>query len=715
MNSHDFLELYRRGDWNILPSKMNWERTRYGLPVTFYQWVIGLIGIFSLGVHSFVGAGPLPLLPFALFLAMHVAASFLHFQYARLNVVITFEAAFTTATLLTFGPLPAVWISVFGIVVGSVKRVVHRRAILRKNIPLAYDLGIIVFNTGMVGAMWLVAGWIYVDLLKGPLPLTQLNFHSLSAILVMFCALSLVNHAVLFVSSFLQGLDSEVFVKKALFPAFLTELAIIPFGVLMALSYNRMGTLAFLFLGATLLLSNSVLRNLSLIRYDQEEKLRQLAALNTVSRQIIALRDEESVIHLLYSELGKVLDNQNIFLAMTDPGTQNLRFLNSVHPALRSLGQLVATVRQPVLITNTKNHAPEGLRNELLDAQVRSCIMIPILAGDNIHGVLGVFSQQFSAFKFEHMQVLIMVADEAGLALENSKLYDALTDKVSQLERLNKELRQLDKLKSEFLANVSHELRTPLTCIKGYVEFIKKEKLGPITQLQGEGLSVAQRNIVRLERLINDLLDYTRLEFKRTPLTLSACTLQDIWNEVYDEYSEAIEQKKLSLHVMIQPDLPLLFVDPQRLYQVISNLVSNAVKFTAEGGVLWVDAHLLKHAENYFNPDVYKHRCDVDMLVPVEISVRDNGVGIPPDAIPKIFDRFYQVDSSNTRKYGGTGLGLAIVKAIMEAHGINIHVQSSPGEGSSFTFVVPAIQPVNITTALKPAQMHTQSQPKYVS
>ena len=693
---------------------MNWERTRYGLPVTLYQWIIGLVGVFLLSFHNSAGV-PVPLLAFALFAAMHIVASFLHFQYARLNVVITFESAFTTATLLTFGPLPAVWVSILGIIAGSAKRVIHRRLILKKNIPLAYDLGIIVFNTGMVGTMWLIAGWIYVSILKGDLPLSDLNLRNMTSILVMFCVMSFINHAILFVSSYLQGLDSNVFIKKALFPAFLTELATIPFGVLMALSFTRMGSMAFIFLGATLLLSNSVLRNLSLIRYDQEEKLRQLAALNSASRQIIALRDEESVIRLVYNEVGKILENHSLFLAVTDPSSNQLRFLNPAEPALQSLAQLVVTVRQPVLITNTKKHAPEGLRKELLEAQVRSCIVIPILAGDNIHGVLGVYSREFSAFKFEHMQVLIMVADEAGLALENSKLYDALTDKVSQLERLNKELRQLDKMKSEFLANVSHELRTPLTCIKGYVEFIRKEKLGPITQLQGEGLTVAQRNIIRLERLINDLLDYTRLEFKRTPLMLTPCTLQEIWNEVYDEYNEAMQQKKISVHVMIPPDLPVLYVDPQKLYQVIGNLVSNAVKFTPDGGILWVEAHLLNHFEHFYNAEVYKHYCDLNLLVPVEISVRDNGVGIPDDAIPKIFDRFYQVDSSNTRKYGGTGLGLAIVKAITEAHGINIHVQSSPGEGSSFTFVVPAIQAANISSALKPAHMHTPTQPKYFS
>src|SRR5262249_8405527 len=155
-----------------------------------------------------------------------------------------------------------------------------------------------------------------------------------------------------------------LFVRKALAPAFLTELATIPFGVVMALAFNKMGSLAFVFLGATLLFSNAVLKNLSLIRYDQEEKLRMMSALTSLSRQIIALRDDEAVIKLLYEEIGRILENHNLFLAVTRGGGAGLRYLNPVEPPLTHLGEVVATARQPVLITNTKKQAPEGLRKE---------------------------------------------------------------------------------------------------------------------------------------------------------------------------------------------------------------------------------------------------------------------------------------------------------------------------------------------------------------
>jgi signal transduction histidine kinase len=269
-------------------------------------------------------------------------------------------------------------------------------------------------------------------------------------------------------------------------------------------------------------------------------------------------------------------------------------------------------------------------------------------------------------------------------------------------------------MKSEFLANVSHELRTPLTTIKGYVDYMIREKMGPVTPAQNEGLVIAQRNISRLQRLINDLIDYTRLEFKRPPLSLAPFSFDHVWNQVYKEYAENIAQKKLSLHIMIPPNLPLIFADTQLINQAISSLVSNALKFTQDGGIIWVEARVVERNSQFYDPDTYRSHCVLDTLVPLEISIRDNGVGIPHEKQTKIFDKFYQVDSSHTRRYGGTGLGLAIVKTVMEAHGTKVQVHSNPDEGSTFTFVIAGIQPAD-ASELKTAQVASHSRPKYVT
>jgi signal transduction histidine kinase len=283
-----------------------------------------------------------------------------------------------------------------------------------------------------------------------------------------------------------------------------------------------------------------------------------------------------------------------------------------------------------------------------------------------------------------------------------------LRDKVEELEYANKELRQLDRMKSQFLANVSHELRTPLTSIKGYVEYIKKEKLGPITPMQNEGLAVAQRNIVRLQRLIHDLLEYTKLEFRKGRIEVKPCRLENLWQEVREEFTEILEKRGIDVHLKVSPDLPLLFVDAARFSQVVSNLMSNAIKFSNDQGIVTLRAQPIHHPGPFYNTEAYANCGLLESIVPVEISVIDEGIGIPQEVLPRIFDRFYQVDSSSTRKYGGTGLGLALVKSILEAHGIPMDVQSKVGRGTTFGMVVPGLRSADIP-ALHSDAIHSAS------
>ncbi|MCI0417120.1 ATP-binding protein [bacterium] len=700
---------------------MRGGRSNYGLPANFYHWLTGIIGfilVIFFSIRSPFPAQPTPLHVFSLFLMMHVIASFLNFQYARMNVVITFGSSFITAALLVFGAVPAILVAVSGIVIGSVKRMIERHWILRKKIPLSYELGIVVFNSGMIGLMWLTASWIYIYLLQSELPLIHLTVRNILCIILMFLGLSLLNGVLLFFSNYLRNQQRPIeYVRKGLIPAFFTEFAAIPFGVVMALSYNRMGILAFLVLSSTLLIGNIVLRRLSSIRYDLEDKLRHLTSLNRVSRQIITLRDQDAVMNLLFEELSLVTETDCWFIAEVDKW-RSVNLLKGKEPQKESFIKLAAHVvrsRQPLWISNTQKDAPEELKQSLLQDDIHSCIASPLVVADKIHGVVSVYSDEASAFKHELMQVLVMIADETALALENAKLYDVLTEKVNELERLNTELRQVDTLKSVFLANVSHELRTPLTSIKGYVEYIKKEKLGPLTAMQSEGLSVAQRNILRLQRLINDLLDYTKLESKKAPIQLRPCRLENIWADVYEQYADLIEKRNLEVQVRIPLDLPVLFVDIQRFTQVLTNLLSNAIKFTGDQGRIRIAAQVIHHPGPFYHFETYTSNCIVEALTPVEITVSDDGIGIPADALPRIFDRFYQVDSSHTRKYGGTGLGLALVKSILDAHGIPIEVQSKIGFGTTFGMVVPSLQAADLPAAVKPNKPETVSSPKYLT
>ena len=231
------------------------------------------------------------------------------------------------------------------------------------------------------------------------------------------------------------------------------------------------------------------------------------------------------------------------------------------------------------------------------------------------------------------------------------------------------ELAKLDHLKSEFVQTVSHELRTPLTSIMGYLSLVLNEQVGPLQAQQKEFLQVVSRNTDRLGNLINDLLDVQRIESGRAPLQRRPLQLTDVIRHVAETFRVAAEQKGLVFRLELpQQELPLISADPDRLTQIASNLVSNAVKYTKEGHVrVTVD-----------RDDEWVH-----------LRIADSGVGITPAEQKRIFEKFFRCDNKYARDAGGTGLGLAIVKMLVEEHGGEVRVESELGKGSTFTVSLP--------------------------
>ncbi|HEY3120992.1 MAG TPA: ATP-binding protein [Vicinamibacteria bacterium] len=257
---------------------------------------------------------------------------------------------------------------------------------------------------------------------------------------------------------------------------------------------------------------------------------------------------------------------------------------------------------------------------------------------------------------------------------------ERLKENVAQLETsnvklaaLNAELQQLDRMKSDLLANVSHELRTPLTAIKGYTDYIIEGKLGAITDKQEKGLTVVQRNLERLTKTINALLDFSRMEAGRLSLHLQPFAFGALVEQVHGMLRSELEKKGLAFTAEIEPGLPPVIADREKISAVIENLLVNAIKFTPEGGRVSVSAA----------------RAHGPTRAEAEVRVSDTGPGIPPDQLEKVFSRFHQVDSSSTRRFGGVGLGLSIVKTILEAHGSSISADSLEGGGTSFRFTLP--------------------------
>ncbi|MDQ2807310.1 MAG: ATP-binding protein, partial [Chloroflexota bacterium] len=231
------------------------------------------------------------------------------------------------------------------------------------------------------------------------------------------------------------------------------------------------------------------------------------------------------------------------------------------------------------------------------------------------------------------------------------------------------ELRRLNDLKSDFLSMVSHELRTPLTSIKGFVKLVLLGDLGPLTTEQQECLEVADREADRLSHLINDLLDISRIEAGTVTFTWETVAPAPLVAEVLTMLQPQAADLHLTLHAQLPPALPAVRGDRQRIIQILTNLVGNAIKFTPPDGQVCVTAA----ADG----------------ADLRVQVTDTGIGIAAPALSRIFDRFYQVDSSHARARGGTGLGLAITRQLVEGHGGTISVASTPSVGTTVEFTLP--------------------------
>ena len=230
-------------------------------------------------------------------------------------------------------------------------------------------------------------------------------------------------------------------------------------------------------------------------------------------------------------------------------------------------------------------------------------------------------------------------------------------------------LREVDRLKDEFVSVVSHELRTPLTSIRGSLQLVLEDQ-GSVPDAEHlHLLQVALNNCERLIRIINDILDVSKIEAGKTMLRLRPSRADDLVAQAIENVDAIAAASGVAFSVHVEPGLPLVLADPDRMVQVLVNLLSNAVKFTPNDSIVVVEA---------------KRAGDM-----VAVSVVDHGVGMSAESLARVFQKFQQVDSSTSRAKGGTGLGLAIVKGLVEQHGGAIAVESAPEAGTRFTFTIP--------------------------
>jgi PAS domain S-box-containing protein len=245
---------------------------------------------------------------------------------------------------------------------------------------------------------------------------------------------------------------------------------------------------------------------------------------------------------------------------------------------------------------------------------------------------------------------------------------------------------EADRLKTEFIGTMSHELRTPMTAIKGFTQLLAMGSLGPLNDTQREFVSTIHTNTERMIALINDVLDITKIESGSVDLEWRSLHMAEALSGVMSELQSTISARDHNLTISIPPGLPLVRADAHRLHQILFNLLSNAVKYTPRSGKIWVEAHeaviadLPEHVRVSITPNKRY----------AQMNIRDTGVGIDREDLARIFDRFYRTENPLKIEAGGTGLGLSLVKPLVELLGGRIWVESTLGEGSTFSFVLPA-------------------------
>jgi signal transduction histidine kinase/DNA-binding response OmpR family regulator len=345
-------------------------------------------------------------------------------------------------------------------------------------------------------------------------------------------------------------------------------------------------------------------------------------------------------------------------------GEEMLKNRHSLPVGSRSIVGTVSSTGNSLVVNNTSLD-PIFRPNPLLP-NTHSEAAIPLRIGKRIVGVIDLQSNEIDAFTQADISILLALADQVAVAIDNARSYELAQEAIN-------ELRELDRLKSQFLANMSHELRTPLNSIIGFSRVIIKGIDGPVSDLQEQDLSAIYNSGQHLLRLINDILDLSKIDAGKMELAFDDVNISELLQSVIPTVNGLIKEKHIGLKQNIEPDIPIVRADAMRIRQVMINLLSNAAKFTEEGTIT-ISATVEPRQNGQKE---------------VVIKVSDTGAGIAAEDRGKLFQPFSQVDSSPTRKTGGTGLGLSISRRLVELHGGQIDVTSEIGKGSTFYFTLP--------------------------
>ena len=424
--------------------------------------------------------------------------------------------------------------------------------------------------------------------------------------------------------------------------------------------------------------------------------LYQLNVLYNTSSQFAGTLDKDKLYKIMLEALEKTLSFDISCALVFGMQGDNKLYINSLCEPTESLKEALALrvvleyknlfENQPLPhktdlegIEIIKNVKPSHIQNIYdLRALNYDSLFAPIKVGEHFFGVIELFRK--TPFTKEDVTCFQTIVHQVALPLRSATLYE-------EIKNTNIKLEKLERLKSDFVSIVSHELRTPLTPINNSLEIVLSEQAGPISDDAKNFINMAKRNVVRLSGIIEDLLDLSRVQTGKLDFKYKMTSLVPSLELIQKTFEQTAQEKDIKVELEIENNLCDVYADSHRIEQIISNLVTNALKFTPKGGNIKICAK-----------KVNENEIDKTLLISpickikgeyIKISVKDTGIGIKKEDIPKIFEKFSQIENSLTRNIGGVGLGLSITKQLLDAHLGAITVDSKENEGSDFSFYIP--------------------------
>ncbi len=473
-------------------------------------------------------------------------------------------------------------------------------------------------------------------------------------------------------------------------------LVTIPYAILMTFAYGSIGWGGVLAAAFTWVLANAVARKLAQIRGDRDQLIQRLTSLTNIGKTISLDFSTDELLLRVYNECRNVIDVSICSIALHNPATNELSFELNVfrdvfQPKVRlplgdGLNSWVVRNAKPLLIRSSDDERKLGIVSVDDGIATESWLGVPMISRDHVIGVISVQSFRKHAFTQGDLVLLTAVANQAAAAIENAHLYRDLEglnvvleqrvhERTNELREANLDLMAADRSKNQFLASMSHELRTPLNAIIGFSSIL----LGATQTLLPQRLYKMVENIrtagSHLLDLINDILDLAKIETGKLQLELQSFNMQETIATVDRVIRGMAAERDVTVVTHVDPAVTTAHLDEVRVKQILLNLLSNAVKFSHRGGFVHLNVTLCPDAESPLERES------------IRIEVADNGVGIEPGELQRIFDEFYQAKGPKHR--GGTGLGLSLTKNFVRMHHGTIGVQSELGRGSSFTIYLP--------------------------